>query len=281
MGEYDVFIAYYGDLINGTQRQAEAVYDFLQSKMLRNGHCINAYCHPKTNPYGQFEETPNVIINTRLFLLVADRNIPRDKSGQLIKYKGETAETQTLSHIYEEVQAFHNSGYRKYNGDKAAKLLLVDKFDFDEAKCIHSIFSGTVALRTCEQVYEWINDFICGSTQSVARPIFDDSFIESVKKLSESPSGFMLGNWVEKAERIWEENTGGPNKNLITQYEDLGRCLLVYYHRKPLYQQGRLTASEKAHLSSKIRSVRSRLLQFPTLQSKTRALLSAIDEENI
>lgn len=97
--QFDVFLAYYGNSQNGSEDVARNLYNFLHSQKNVNGWPLRVYFHPETKKYGQYGETPRVVARTPMFLLVADKRIPRNDAGQLSKYR----ENGTLREVYEEV----------------------------------------------------------------------------------------------------------------------------------------------------------------------------------
>ena len=81
--KYDIFIAYYGNAVQGSERKAREIYDYINGAKIGPNKYIHAYFHPAVNPYGNFDETPMIVARTPMFLLVADKNIPTSGDGQL------------------------------------------------------------------------------------------------------------------------------------------------------------------------------------------------------
>ena len=137
--EWDVFIAYYGNEIQGTQCQAEALYDILNGTLLNNGHKLKVYQHTRKNPGGLFGNTPAIAAHSKVFLLVVDKNIPRDSSGFLL----EKDESNKLKRLYEEVNSFKECvNYRKYYDEPCCGVVIYDDMDYDDAMGLSTIFAG-------------------------------------------------------------------------------------------------------------------------------------------
>lgn len=204
--KFDVFIAYYGDKVYGTEAYAENLYNCINGREIYLGKCINAYFHPMSNKHGKFSNTPRIVGRTPMFLLVVDKNIPKDDMGMLREYK----DNRTRSDVYQEVEAFRNFVYNQAGEEAAAKLFIVDDFDVKAAERLDPIFFGTPSMKTENEVIEWIEHFYKNTYVSI--------FCERCKNMSEED--FLKGEWVNDAENIW--------KGL--RPEGIGRNLLIYYY---------------------------------------------------
>ena len=204
--KFDIFIAYYGDKVNGTEAYAENLYNCINGREIYIGKCINAYFHPITNKHGKFSSTPRIVGRTPMFLLVVDKNIPRDSMGMLREYK----DNRTRSDVYQEVEAFRIFMYNQAGEEAAAKLFITDDFDVKAAERLDPIFGGTPSMKTENEVIEWIEHFYKKTYVSI--------FYERCKIMPEQE--FLKGEWVSEAENIWQ--------GLRT--EEIGRILLIYYY---------------------------------------------------
>lgn len=156
---FDIFIAYYGSIYNGTERKACELYDKLQEYVFPNGKKLNVFCFPKTSPNGQFSETPRIVARTPLFLLLVDENIPVNDHGQI----QERYEDDMLRYLYQEVKAFRESEqYKSSPVGRSAKLLICDQMSFAEANKLDPIFAGTRAFcwgdNIAKEIIAWIED---------------------------------------------------------------------------------------------------------------------------
>ena len=209
---FDIFIAYYGNSENGSERSARELYDYIKQREIYPGKPIRAYFHPVVNPYGRFEDTPLIVARTPMFLLVVDKNIKRTVDGQMIQYRNDG----TLSNVFEEVRTFYDSPMHKsYGGDSAAKLFITDGFSCKDGEKLHPLFSGRTALCTKEAVCEWITYFY--------RNTYISRLYAHYKYLaSNCKEDFLNGDWVREAEEIWE----------YVFDEGIGRTLMIYYIMK-------------------------------------------------
>ena len=139
---YDVFIAYHGDDKTGSEGVARQVYNEINGKVLYKDRVIKAFFKPESLPYGNFSDTPRIVARTPLFLLVVNKNIPINKSGQI----AERDKNGQTKYLFNEIKAFRDSVFNKNapNGF-AAKLLISDDMDFAKANLLDPLFSGTEA----------------------------------------------------------------------------------------------------------------------------------------
>ncbi len=157
---YDIFIAYHGDRVTGSEAIAEEIYEKLNGWTMRDGSSLRAYFHPKTAPNEKFSETPRVVERTPLFLLVVNKSIPRNESGQL----SERTDDGSLRYLYQEINALRESYYfKRAKLGLAAKLLICDEMSFDQAAKLDPVFSGSPAFRYSEEgvvdrIKGWIED---------------------------------------------------------------------------------------------------------------------------
>jgi len=61
--KFDVFIAYYGDRINGTEAYAEKLYDCVNGLEIYSGKRIHTYFHPITNKHGKVLRLMTQVMN--------------------------------------------------------------------------------------------------------------------------------------------------------------------------------------------------------------------------
>lgn len=245
---FDVFIAYYGNRETGSETRAQEIYKRINNVRIGPNKYIRAYFHPAVNPYGSFEETPMIVARTPLFLLVVDKYIPTNSAGQLLKHR----QDGTLSNLFEEVRSFHDSVmYKSVGGDMAAKVFIADDMDFKAAECLHPVFSGRLALRTHDEVLQWITHFYSGT--------YIDRLFRKYEYLAKERRGeFLQGAWVPEAEEVWR----------TMRSECIGRSLLIYY----LYRswQGDRNAEKQ------IRVLEREFSEFRNLDSKTLRVLDMV-----
>lgn len=210
--KYDVFIAYYGDKAWGSEQKAQEIYEYINNAQITPNKYIRAYFHPAVNPYGSFEETPLIVARTPLFLLVADKNIPTNIHGQLLKHR----EDGTLRNLFEEVRSFHDSVmYKSIGGDTAAKVFISDDMDSKKAERLHTVFSGKTSLNRYGDVLDWITHFYTHT--------YIDRLWRKYEYLAQTkPNEFLEGFWVQEAEDVWRS----------IKSENIGRSLLIYYKIK-------------------------------------------------
>lgn len=246
--KYDIFIAYYGNKLNGSENSARELFEQINNMQLTPNKRIRAYFHPAINPYGSFEETPMIVARTPMFLLVADKNIPTSRAGQLPKQRPDG----TLSNLYEEVRTFHDSFmYKTHGGDKAVKVFIADNMSFKAAECLHPVFGGKTALTSCSEVQGWIRDFYLNTY--IERLSANYKYLANAK-----PDEFLQGDWISEAEEVWQAM---PD-------ERIGRSLLVYYTIKTQ----KADASAKKRLSGLYRE----FYRMSRLDSNTRILLEKV-----
>lgn len=243
--KFDVFIAYYGDRINGTEAYAEKLYNCINRREIYNGKYINAYFHPITNKHGKFSSTPRIVGRTPMFLLVVDKNIPVDSTGMLREYK----DNRIRSDVYQEVEAFRNFVYAQAGEEAAAKLFIADDFDVKSAERLDPIFSGTPSIKTENEVIEWIEHFYKNTYVSI--------FYERCKIMPEQE--FLKGEWVSDAENIWQG----------LRVEEIGRVLLIYYYT--LYTKMEIQSAE-----TNIQRIYNGMLKISIKEQTTRNVLDKV-----
>nr|WP_316622200.1 hypothetical protein [uncultured Ruminococcus sp.] len=240
--QFDVFLAYYGNSQNGSENAARDLYNFLSSQKTVNGRMIRVYFHPETKKYGQYGETPRVVARTPMFLLVADKRIPRNEAGQLSKYR----ENGTLREVYEEVNTFHQSRY-KAGGDDAARVYISDEMDCKEAELLDSMFLGKTAFTDRLEVLNWIHT------------IKKQELIRNLHKLASTDKReYMKGEWIAEAEGFWERDHD----------EQIGRSLLVYYMKK--VEDGDLSSKKR------VQEIYEVMISMPRTEKRTDGLLEYI-----
>ena len=246
--KFDVFIAYYGNRETGSEEYAQTIYDYINDAPIGPNKYIRAYFHPAVNPYGNFEETPMIVARTPMLLLVADRNIPTNSDGQLLKHR----EDGTLRNLFEEVRAFHDSDmYKRFGGDTAAKVFTADGMDPKAAERLHTVFSGRTSLNRYDQVLNWITHFYTHTYPERLRRKYE---YLAQKNLPE----FLAGAWLPEAEEIWRS----------LRSECIGRSLLIFHQIR--IRQG--DDSSKAQIQKLLQDFSA----FDRLEPKTMELLKRI-----
>lgn len=206
--KYDLFIAYYGNNTTGSENSAAFLYDKLVNINIGENWLLKPYFHPRTNPYGNFEETPCIVARTPLFLMVVDKGIPRNDVGQLERQRDDG----TLRNLFEEVRSFHDSQmYKSQGGDSAAKIYIADDFDFKSAECLNPMFSGRTALTNVDDTIEWVKHFY----NKIYPERMHKKYVMMVKTNKEE---FVSGRWTSEAERLWKH----------IKHQGIARALTMY-----------------------------------------------------
>ena len=166
--QYDLFIAYHGDAVTGSLKEALVVYGAINGRRLASGRVINAYLHTEENRFGNFTDTDNIVQRTPLFLLVANEKVSRDEYGMLAQYGAD----ELPKRLYGEVSKFREAQYLKPHTERGdAKVLACGALSLQDAMRLDSLFSGTVAFRMTdgivEQLLEWIASYFGDNVVSV------------------------------------------------------------------------------------------------------------------
>lgn len=254
-GRFDIFIAYYGNSETGSEKSAKRIYNLIHNKEIFPGKRIQAYFHPETNGFGSFEETPEFVDRTPLFLLVVDKNIPRDDHNKLIRHR----KNGTRSNLYEEIRTFRSSlmhtGYED-SCENTAKVYITDDMSPKVAEELHPIFKGTVAITSDQALLNWITNFY-----KHLNPLRVAT--ECKRMMMEEPDRFLRGTWLKEALEIW--NT--------TQDERIARSLIIYYLMK--IQSGDTGITITKPLATLCKELHKR----NNLDSKTKTLLDRAANE--
>jgi len=161
---WNLFIAYFydykdedGNTKKGTLEDARLLYNAIENCEI-NGQKIEIYFHPVSNPYGQFGETPNIVSKCDSLILLANKNIPRDDGGLILKLDKEGL----LKFLYEELDSFAACKNFRKSPDIAAKILVCDEWSLNEASALFTIFNNrnhfALALNKTEtynEIIEW------------------------------------------------------------------------------------------------------------------------------
>ncbi|MBQ9521685.1 MAG: hypothetical protein IJR72_03845 [Oscillospiraceae bacterium] len=253
--KFDVFIAYHGNKYKGSEAQAQMLYEKIKGIPLIGGKKNRPYFHPEVNRYGSFKQTPEIVRRTPLFLLVVNKNIPRDQYGGLLDVRDDG----TWSYLYGEVSAFHTSRmYECCSTKDAAKVFITDDFSHTLAQQLHTIFSDTIALSTENEVIDWIQNFYQNSYPSV----LCNQFRFLVKR---SRDDLWRSGWADEAEFYWKN----------CRIEEIAKLLLAFYCEKFGYSNRTdRTALEKARTLCQELSCLNRKsgLRPDTLEVLTRAI---------
>ena len=167
---FDIFLAYHGDAITGTEAAARELYKKINGVQIKSKK-IKAFFKPITLPYGNFSETPRIASRTPLFLLIVNKNIPLNNFGQM----AERNDSGNLKYLYQEIKAFRESYfYKKAEDGTAAKLLIVDDFNLDNANVLDPIFSGTPSFKgltdkTIDDILDWISLYCCDVVDNLVK----------------------------------------------------------------------------------------------------------------
>ena len=137
---WEVFIAYHGSYnnTNGSLNKAREIYDFLQGE-----HGINCYFFPETGN-GCFGQTPDEAAHSRLFLLVANRNIQSKTDSMGEMPNGEPIYAEMNAFYQNQMHCVKNSsallrvycydGYTDANADKLFPVATRNVEHFDEKR---------------------------------------------------------------------------------------------------------------------------------------------------
>lgn len=155
---WEVFIAYHGSFqgSGGSKEKAREIFDFLKGQ---NG--INCYFYPECEE-GKFGNTPKEAAHSRLFLLVANRNI----AGKLDITSGEIKEGEP---IYEEIDAFYqNKMHLKKGSNGILRVYCYDGYRDADADLLFPVATKNVEHfdeerdggeeKTFTKLLEWITN---------------------------------------------------------------------------------------------------------------------------
>ena len=189
-----------------------------------------------------------IVARTPMFLLVVDKDIPRNPDGQLLRHRSD----RTLSNLFEEVRSFQDSAmYKEPGGEQAAKVFITDNMDFKAAERLHPIFSGRTALSSYDQAVQWITHFYTKT--------YPDRLFEKYEFLArENRDEFLQGAWIAEAEDAWK----------TLRNERVGRSLLIYY----VYKASRGDESAR----NRLWALEREFSVFRNLEPKTRTILDKL-----
>ena len=184
--KFDIFIAFHGDEITGSLKEAKIIYDYL-SKQTINNRKLEVYLHPVTNPAGRFADTPMIIQNSTLLLLVANGNVPRETNGTVAKYDYENKEKR----LFQELKSFSESDSYRTNFSSAARVICGEGLSYSMAEKLHFIFNGCEhykiedVLNNNSNLLNWISYNLCGKPTATDNQI---SFQYENKSIAPTPS---------------------------------------------------------------------------------------------
>lgn len=240
---FDIFLAYFGDSRYGSEAAARKLYQYLIRQKNVDGTPLRVYFHPETNRYGQFGDTPIIVQRTPMFLLVANKNIPRNDFGQI----PEKREDGSRRELFEEIRAFYTSRIYKEVGSDAnpGRVFISDDMNFMEAEWLHPMFSSKTSFTEYAEVLDWI--------YTIKR----QRLVKKLQKMAvDDKSGFMRGEWVNEARCFWKRDHN----------EQIGRSLLVYYIQGAM--NGNFAARQAAQ------NILDILSRCPMLENKTNILVN-------
>lgn len=137
--QFDIFLAYHGDKITGSERQAENLFRILETFYVGKRK-LNIFFYPLTNMGKPFGLTPNIVQKCKIFLLVANENIPIDNFGHLMEFDS----NRTKKRLFEEVFAFSESPLYRTSQKSPARVVVCQNLSVQSAQLLHPIFNGTV-----------------------------------------------------------------------------------------------------------------------------------------
>ena len=122
--EFDIFIAYHGtNDPRGSKEKAREIYFYLSQ-------FAECFFLPETYPHGNFSDTPTIAKHAKLFLLVANDNIP-------LNHKQELKATND-GWLRQEVDAYHSA-----HGAKKGRVYACGDLSAAKAGNFHVLFGGT------------------------------------------------------------------------------------------------------------------------------------------
>ncbi len=157
---YDLFIAFHGDLKKTSYITAERLYNHL----INLGY-NNIFLQPITNRFGAYADTHRIVQQSKLFLFVVNDDVPRTKGFlQRKNSKG------NMRRIWQEVHAFRESSSYRDNFENTAKLYLCETIksdSYDEYTLLDSMFNGQACLHEPDfsDVVEWLEQMLNNSTK--------------------------------------------------------------------------------------------------------------------
>ena len=131
---FDVFLGYHGtEDPNGSLAIAERLYDILSFK-----NKVAAFIQTKTNALGRYTTTPIVASKSKVFLFVANDNVPVDPDGEI---EGDALE---------EMEAYYgDNSYCKET--KLARVFACGGLTYEKAKNFHTMFKGVANFRVADE----------------------------------------------------------------------------------------------------------------------------------
>ena len=205
----DIFIAYHGDSITGSEKEAKQIYDLLSKTIKSNGAPLDIYFHPITGKGVPFGKTPSICSETSIFLLVANENVGINTNGQIEEFRN--GEKRRL---YEEIYAFSESKNYRTSSFACARVITCGKLLLKEAECLNYIFNG-VSHFTFESIQNDPSAFI--GTLSLILGIDISNINENEKSTSINYGQIIkFGHWPSNGEAIeWKCFSDTPYKTLL------------------------------------------------------------------
>lgn len=133
----DIFIAYHGNNINGSEKEAEKLYLFTQNLITNTGEKLEVYFHPITGKGLPFGNTPNICNRSTIFILVANDKIDLDENNAIAEFKN--GEKRRL---FQEISAFSESKNYRYSKHATARVVVSGNLSCEKAQLFNPIFGG-------------------------------------------------------------------------------------------------------------------------------------------
>lgn len=196
--KFDVFIAYHGDSLTGSEAKARDIYDFLTNQKV-NGRFLDVFFQPVTNmDSAKYGDTKIIVNNCKMLILVVNSNIPRNRlssggNGSLLSVQDDGSERE----LFGEISSFYN-GFVGSNHPDHARLFVYnwDPTQLNEPPLLHPLFHKRVFFTdsTKTQMLEWIGNALNSTGETSVSYYF-----KKLKKVlsgdinSERPSGSSIG----------------------------------------------------------------------------------------
>lgn len=149
---FDIFIAYHGDTVTGSEKTAYEIYHHL----LNNG--INAFFHGGADDPESCGDTIKAASNAKLFLFAVNKTVPLDQQGKFDDTKQHDA-----ARVMQEIRAFQAGDSFKSIEQMVSRLFLcpdISKNEYNTYTSLHPIFHGRDCLHKSDysDVMQWVQE---------------------------------------------------------------------------------------------------------------------------
>ncbi len=208
----DIFIAFHGDSITGSQKEAKRIFELLRDKSKSDGSLLKIFFYPETGHGIAFGKTPDICSESTIFLLVANENVGMNENGKI-----EELRNGEKRRLYEEIEAFKESKKYRMTKKSTARVITCGKLTLQDAEKLHYLFGGTLHFEY-NTIVKAPSDFI----KELSKILDDDIKENSVDK---------------KANNIKNSTLIGNKLLYNTKWEEFDNSNTIIYlkHRKDVY----------------------------------------------